>query len=286
MKDDIQIVELKVSEVTPFAGYPFRITDDDEMHKLVESIMGNGKLTPLVVRRIGENRYEIIDGHRRFFAIKQIGLDIIPAKIREMYDDEAIITFVDANLSKENLLISEQAMLYSMRYEAMHEQVKRTGKRPMKNGKRQALDYAMADIVGRSRGDLHRYFRMKHVIPEILELVDTKAVALATAVEVSFLTEEQQKWLFEYMKENGACLTYQIFAIRNYLEINETITRMEMIRILNENAPKDLSNRFQRIELTKPTLRKYFPPFYTKSQMENVIFKLLEEWHKENVEGD
>ena len=285
MKDDIQIVELKVSEVTPFAGYPFRITDDDKMHELVESIFSRGIQTPLVVHQIDKSHYEIIDGHRRFFAVKEIGFDYIPAIVQNLYDDEATIAFVDANLSKE-LSISEQAVLYSMRYDAMHIQAKRTGKRPMKKGKKQALDYALADIVGKSRGDLHRYFRMKHVIPEIMELVDSKAVAIATAVEISFLGAEYQKWLFEYMKENGACLTYQIFAIRSYLELNETITKIEMIRILNENAPRDLSNRFQRIELTKPTLRKYFPPFFTKSQMERVIFKLLEEWHKENVEDN
>ena len=285
MKDDIQIVELKVSEVTPFAGYPFRITDDDKMHELVESIFSRGIQTPLVVHQVDKSHYEIIDGHRRFFAVKEIGFDYIPAIVQNLYDDEATIAFVDANLSKE-LSISEQAVLYSMRYDAMHIQVKRTGKRPVKKGKKQALDYALADIVGKSRGDLHRYFRMKHVIPEIMELVDSNAVAIATAVEISFLSAEYQKWLFEYMKENGACLTYQIFAIRSYLELNETITKIEMIRILNENVPRDLSNRFQRIELTKPTLRKYFPPFFTKTQMENVIFKLLEEWHEKNMEDD
>ena len=284
MKEDIKTVEIMVSEVTPFAGYPFRIIEDDSMHSLVESILRKGIQTPLEVRQL-ENQYEIIDGHRRFFAIKQIGLDYIPVIVRNLHDDEAIIAFVDANLSKD-LLISEQAVLYSMRYDAMHQLAERTGKRPMKKGKKQALDFALADVVGKSRGDLHRYFRMKHVIPEIMNLVDSKAVAIATAVEISFLSAEYQKWLFEYMKENGACLTYQIFSIRSYLELNEKITRVEMIRILNENAPRDLSNRFQRIELTKPTLRKYFPPFYTKTQMENVIFELLEEWHKKNMEDD
>ena len=284
MKEDIKTVEIMVSEVTPFAGYPFRIIEDDSMHSLVESILRKGIQTPLEVRQL-ENQYEIIDGHRRFFAIKQIGLDYIPVIVRNLHDDEAIIAFVDANLSKD-LLISEQAVLYSMRYDAMHQLAERTGKRPMKKGKKQALYFALADVVGKSRGDLHRYFRMKHVIPEIMNLVDSKAVAIATAVEISFLSAEYQKWLFEYMKENGACLTYQIFSIRSYLELNEKITRVEMIRILNENAPRDLSNRFQRIELTKPTLRKYFPPFYTKTQMENVIFELLEEWHKKNMEDD
>ena len=139
MKEDIKTVEIMVSEVTPFAGYPFRIIEDDSMHSLVESILRKGIQTPLEVRQL-ENQYEIIDGHRRFFAIKQIGLDYIPAIVRNLHDDEATIAFVDANLSKD-LLISEQAVLYSMRYDAMHQLAERTGKRPMKKGKKQALDF-------------------------------------------------------------------------------------------------------------------------------------------------
>lgn len=115
-----------------------------------------------------------------------------------------------------------------------------------------------------------------------MNLVDTKVLALATGVEISFLDEKVQGYLYEYMKENGACKTYQIFALRKYLKENEDITRLETIRILNENLPRDESNRFQRIELTKPKLLEYFPPFYTKPQMENVIFCLLEQWKKEN----
>ena len=114
------------------------------------------------------------------------------------------------------------------------------------------------------------------IILDILNLVDTKVLAPATGVEISFLDEKVQGYLYEYMKENGACKTYQIFALREYLKENEDITRLETIRILNENLPKDESNRFQRIELTKPKLLEYFPPFYTKPQMENVIFCLLD----------
>ncbi|MBO4531732.1 MAG: hypothetical protein J5767_13965, partial [Paludibacteraceae bacterium] len=132
----------------------------------------------------------------------------------------------------------------------------------------------------------HRYLRLTELIPEILELVDSKVLALATAVEISFLNETVQKLLYEYMKDNGACKTYQIFAIRDHLKEHETITRLEVIKILNENRPKDESNRFQRIILTKPKLREFFPPFYNRAQMENVIFNLLSEWKKENEKED
>ena len=277
------IKKVKISEVTPFAGYPFEIIDDDRMHELVEKLFVDGIKTVIEVHKVKDGRYEIIDGHRRFFALNQIGYAEISVRILELDEDEAVLAFVDSNLSKD-LTISMQAKLYSMRYDAMRRIAKRTKKRPMKKGKRQAIDYALADIVGKSRGDLHRYFRMAHVIPEIMDLVDIKAVAITTAVEISFLNETVQKWIYEYMKENGACMDYQIKAVREYLEDHKDIYRIDLIRILNENAPRDLSNRFQRIILTKPTLRKYFPPFYTKTQMENVIFRLLAEWHKENVE--
>ena len=168
-----------------------------------------------------------------------------------------------------------------MRYEAM----RRKAGRPSKNnssqfGRNFQTDIVLAKEVGESRGQLHRYLRLAELIPDILNLVDSKVLALATGVEISFLDEKVQGYLYEYMKENGACKTYQIYALREYLKENEDITRLETIRILNENLPRDESNRFQRIELTKPKLLEYFPPFYTKPQMENVIFILIMEREK------
>lgn len=123
-------------------------------------------------------------------------------------------------------------------------------------------------------------------IPPILELVDKKALALATAVEVSFLDHEVQQMLYEYMCENEICKTFQIFALRDYLKENDTITKMELMRILNENAPKDESNRFQQLTITKKKLQEYFPVFYTKSQMEKVLYQLLEEWKRQNNQSE
>ena len=127
---------------------------------------------------------------------------------------------------------------------------------------------------------------MVELIPQLLDLVDKKALALATAVEISFIEPKIQEMLYAYMLENDICKTFQIFALRDYLKENGTITKMELIRILNENAPKNEDNRFQKITLTKNKLREFFPVFYTKSQMENVLFKLLEDWKKENAETE
>ena len=147
-------------------------------------------------------------------------------------------------------------------------------------------DDELAEQVGESRGQLHRYLRLVELIPPILELVDKKALALATAVEVSFLDHEVQQMLYEYMCENEICKTFQIFALRDYLKENDTITKMELMRILNENAPKDESNRFQQLTITKKKLQEYFPVFYTKSQMEKVLYQLLEEWKRQNNQSE
>lgn len=200
--------------------------DDEKMHELVESIMLNGVLVPVTVRPLDDGDYEMISGHRRLFAVKEIGLERIPAIVKKYDDDE------------------------------------------------------LAEKVGESRGQLHRYLRLVELVPPILELVDKKALALATAVEVSFLDHEVQQMLYEYMCENEICKTFQIFALRDYLKENDTITKMELMRILNENAPKDESNRFQQLTITKKKLQEYFPTFYTKSQMEKVLFDLLADWKK------
>ena len=273
--------EIEVDKIRPFKDHPFKVLDDEKMHELVESIMLNGILTPVIVRKIENDEYEMISGHRRLFAVKQIGLDKIPAIIKRYSDDDAILAMVDSNLQREEILPSEKAFAYRMRYDAMKRSVGRP-KKYSQVGSISQTDEVLAKMIGESRNQLHRYLRLTEVIPDILDLVDKKIVALVTAVEISYLPEKVQKWLFEYMKENGACKAYQIYALRDYLKENESITKMDTIRILNENLPKDESNRFQRIELTKPKLLEYFPPFYTKPQMENVIFSLLEQWKKEN----
>lgn len=229
----------------------------------------------------------MISGHRRLFAVNQIGLEKIPAIVKEYDDDEAVLAMVDSNLQREEILPSEKAFAYKMKYDAM----RRKAGRPSKNnssqfGRNFQTDIVLAEQVGESRGQLHRYLRLVELIPPILDLVDKKALALATAVEISFLDHKIQAMLYDYMLENDICKTFQIFAVRDYLKEHDTISKMELIRILNENAPLNENNRFQKITLTKDKLREFFPVFYTKSQMENVLFKLLEDWKKENADTE
>lgn len=277
--------EIEVSKIRPFKDHPFKVIDDDKMHELVESIMMNGVLVPVTVRPIDDGAYEMISGHRRLYAVKEIGLEKIPAIVKNYDDDDAVLAMVDSNLQREEILPSEKAFAYKMRYEAM----RRKAGRPSKNASRIGTnlpegraDDELAQQVGESRGQLHRYLRLVELIPPILNLVDKKALALATAVEVSFLDSKVQEMLYAYMLENDICKTFQIFALRDYLKEHETITKMELIRILNENAPINENNRFQKITITKERLKDFFPIFYTKSQMETVLFQLLEEWKKQN----
>lgn len=281
------VTEIEVSKIRGFKDHPFKVIDDDKMHELVESVMMNGVLTPVIVRLVEDGFYEMISGHRRLFAVNQIGLEKIPAIVKEYSDDEAVLAMVDSNLQREEILPSEKAFAYKMRYEAM----RRRAGRPFKNnssqvGRNYQTDIVLAEEVGESRNQLHRYLRLTELIPSILDLVDKKALAMVTAVEVSFLPQEVQEMLYEYMLQNDICKAFQIYALRDYLKNNETITKMELIRILNENAPKDESNRFQQLTITKKKLKEYFPVFYTKSQMEKVLFELLEQWKKENVEAE
>ena len=281
--------EIEVAKIQPFKDHLFKVLDDEKMHELVESIMLNGVLVPVTVRPLEDGDYEMISGHRRLFAVKEIGLERIPAIVKKYNDYEAVLAMVDSNLQREEILPSEKAFAYKMRYDAMRRQGQRNDLTSSRIGTKLPegrADDELAEKVGESRGQLHRYLRLVELIPSILDLVDKKALALATAVEVSFLDAKVQEMLYAYMLENDICKTFQIFALRDYLKEHETITKMELIRILNENAPINENNRFQKITITRERLKDFFPVFYTKSQMETVLFQLLEEWKKQNNQSE
>lgn len=280
------ITEIDVAKIRGFQNHPFKVIDDDKMHELVESIMLNGVLTPVIVRAVDDDFYEMISGHRRLFAVNQIGLDKIPAVVKEYSDDEAVLAMVDSNLQREEILPSEKAFAYKMRYEAMKRQGKRNDLTSSQIGKKLWADEKLAADVGESRNQVHRFMRLTELIPTILDLVDKNALAVVTAVEVSYLEKDVQEMLYTYMLENGICKAFQIYALRDYLRTNETITRQELIRILNENAPKDAGNTFQKLTITTTKLKEFFPVYYTKSQMENVLYDLLTQWKKENVDAE
>lgn len=274
-------VEIDIANIHSFKNHPFKVRDDEKMAELVESIRINGVLSPVLVRPVGEDCYEMISGHRRLHASQIVGLEMIPAIIRGMTDDESIVAMVDSNIQREELLPSEKAYAYKMKLDAM----KRQAGRPTKNNSCQSdthlrSDEMMASEVGESASTIQRYIRLTELIPELLEMTDANKIKFMVAVSISHLNQDVQKWLYEYIKENGVVKPEQITALRKYLEHN-TVNQMQMIQVLNSNLKG--RNPTKKVTLSENKLYKYFPAHYSTSEMEGVIVTLLEEWKQRQV---
>lgn len=271
-------MEIDIASIQPFAGHPFKVVDDEKMQDLVESVRENGVITPVLIRPTENNQYEMISGHRRMHAAKLTGLSTIPAIVREMTDDEAVIAMVDANIQREELLPSEKAFAYKMKLSAMKRQAGRPGKNnASQNGTNLRSDQILAEEVGISRNQIQRYIRLTELIPELLNLVDNKKLQFTVAVDISYIDKEIQKWIYEYIRDNGFIKPNQITALRKQLE-TETVSQNFMISIFNNAIAPKKKNR--KITLSEKKLTRYFPPEYSQEQMEKVIETLLEEWTK------
>lgn len=296
ISDEGGTMEIRIDEIDAFNGHPFQVLDDDKMDDLVKSIRLNGILTPVLVRPQPDGRYEMISGHRRLHAAGLAGLEAIPAIIMELDDDDATIILVEANLQREEILPSEKAFAYRMRYEA----VKRKAGRPGKSGKVMngrtvtreerasaqietyfcvRSDYELAEELGESRTQLQRYIRLTELIPELLELVDQKKIPLMTAVDISFIGTRTQKHLYEYIKTNGMVKSYQITALRKYLNDAGTISPPELTKLLGDNVTG--RNQTKNIVLTEKKLQKYFSSNYSLGDMEKILYRLLDRWKEE-----
>lgn len=276
-------MDIEISKIQSFRAHPFKVLDDDKMQELIDSISVNGILTPVLVRPLGMDTYEMISGHRRMHAAKIVGLTKIPTIIREMTDDEAVINMVDANVQREELLPSEKAFAYRMKLDAMKRQAGRPGKNNVsQNETNLRSDEILAKEIGTSRNQIQRYIRLTELIPELLDMVDRKKLQFTVAVDISYIDPVVQQWLYEYIRENGFIKPAQVIALRKYLQI-EKVNQQRMIMILNENMPGRTSiNR--KIIFSEDKLSKYFPPFYSQLDMENIMIELLEEWKKKQGE--
>ena len=276
-------MDIEISKIQPFRAHPFKVLDDDKMQELIDSISVNGILTPVLVRPLGMDTYEMISGHRRMHAAKIVGLTKIPTIIREMTDDEAVINMVAANVQREELLPSEKAFAYRMKLDAMKRQAGRPGKNNVsQNETNLRSDEILAKEIGTSRNQIQRYIRLTELIPELLDMVDRKKLQFTVAVDISYIDPVVQQWLYEYIRENGFIKPAQVIALRKYLQI-EKVNQQRMIMILNENMPGRTSiNR--KITFSEDKLSKYFPPFYSQLDMENIMIELLEEWKKKQGE--
>lgn len=269
-------MDIEIYKITGFADHPFKVLDDEKMQELVESIKANGVLSPVLIRPKGNDTYEMISGHRRLHAAKLAGLTAIPSIIRELTDDEAVIAMVDANIQREELLPSEKAFAYKMKLGAMNRQGDRNDLTSSQIGtKLQRSDQLLAEQSGESKNTIHRYIRLTELIPELLDYVDQKRIQFTVAVDISYIDAEIQKWLFEYIKENGTVKAKQISLLREACS-SGPMTQSKMISILNESQPGRLPSSKNIISEKK--LREYFPPEYSVADIRIVIFELLEGW--------
>ena len=271
-------MEIEISRIHSFKDHPFKVLDDGKMQDLVDSVKENGVLTPVLIRPTANDQYEMISGHRRMHAAAIAGLTTIPAIIRELSDDEAVIAMVDANIQREELLPSEKAFAFKMKLNAMKRQAGRPTKNASQNGTNKRSDELLASEVGISRNQIQRYIRLTELIPELLELVDKKKLQFTVAVDISYLDREIQKWIYEYIRDNGFIKPSQISALRKHLE-TETISQNFMISIFNNCIAPKTKNR--KVTISEKKLTKYFPLEYSEEQMERIIVSLLEKWKTE-----
>ena len=272
-------MEIEIKSISPFKGHPFKVIADDKMEELINSVMESGVITPVLLRPAGENQYEMISGHRRMYAARKAGLSTVPAIVRDMTDDEAVIAMVDANIQREELLPSEKAFAYKMKLNAMKRQAGRPSKNNVRqNGTNLRSDQELGEQVGESARSIQRYIRLTELIPELLDMVDNKKLQFTVAVDISYLDKEMQKWIYEYIKDNGFIKPNQIAVLRKRLE-DENVGHNYMISIFNNClAPK---RKVRKVTLPEKKLKNYFPPDYTQEQMEEIIVSLLEKWKKE-----
>lgn len=269
-------MEIEINKIHPFKNHPFKVLDDEKMQDLVDSVKSNGILTPVLLRQDKNDTYEMISGHRRMHAAKLAGLMTIPAIVRELSDDDAVIAMVDANIQREELLPSEKAFAYKMKLDAMKHQGARTDLTLGQNvPKFKRSTEAIADGTGESYKQVQRYIRLTELIPQLLDMVDNKKIQFGVAVEISYIDKEIQKWIYEYIRDTGFIKPNQIASLREHLK-EETVNQSYMLSIFNNclTAKKPVRS----VTLSAKKLTKYFPDTYTTEDMEQVIETLLENW--------
>lgn len=272
--------EIELGRIHAFPNHPFKVLDDDKMETLVDSIRENGILNPVIVRPDQTGNYEMISGHRRLHAAGIVGLKKISAIVKEMSDDEAIIKMVDANIQREEILPSERAWSLKMKMDAIKRQGKRSDLTSDQNGpKLSAVE--VGESAGISSTQVKRYIRLTELIPEILDLVDQKKVQFTLAVDISYFDDQVQKWIYEYIKDNGFLKPVQIAALKEQANLSNA-SQYNVISILNGALPQKSSSA--KVSLSEKKLDKYFPPHYSAKQREEVIIQLLEQWSKEQAE--
>ena len=276
MREFVQMLSL--DKLLPFEKHPFQVREDELLEELMESIRCYGVLSPLLARPKGEG-YELVSGHRRRLAAQKLGLEAVPVLVREMSDDEAVILMVDSNLQREHLLPSEKAFAYKMKLEALKHQGKAASTQLVQKGKYSVE--VVAENSEESRETVRRYIRLTNLVPPLLKLVDEGRIAFSPAVELSYLTKEEQAELWDLIEQEDATPSLSQAIHMKQLSRMAKLTPEAIYAIISEEKP----NQKEQVRLKTESLKKYFPSHYSTQQMEKAIIKLLEDRYRSKHRG-
>lgn len=276
-----QVQQIPIADIRPFKNHPFKVLDDDLMQQTVDSIKQSGVISPAIIRPIPDGGYEMVAGHRRQHAAELAGLNTIPAIVRDLTDDEAVILMVDSNLQRETITPMERAQAYKMKLEALKHQGKRHevqghATSPQIGEKSFWAVSIVANDAGASRSQVQRFIRLTELIPEVQEKVESGEVAFSPAVELSFLSHKEQRQFLDAMEYSQNTPSLSQAQRLKKLSREGKCTQEAMYAIMSEEKKDELD----RVTLRTDVLRKYFPKNYTPMQMQDTIIKLLEQWQK------
>ncbi len=274
-----KIEYMNPTKLVPFTNHPFKMRDGAEKEQLLESIKAQGTIEPLIVRSSSEGKYEVISGHRRLAVCKELGIEDIPVIVRNLTDEQAVSMMVDANIHRENILPSERAFAYKMKLEAVKRQGQRTDLTFSQPAKRLNNSEDIANDLGIGKDTLHRYIRLTELVPELLQMVDEGRMAITPAVEISYLTKEQQQALVEEIEYSDATPSLSQAQRLRSLSRQCRLGRDVIYAVMSEEK----ANQKEQVRFMKEDIQKYFPKNYTSKDMSEVIVKLLEKWQKQRV---
>ena len=277
-----QVRQIPIGELFPFKNHPFKVLDDDSMSDTVESVKQYGVLSPLIARPRPKGGYEIISGHRRQHAAELAGLETLPVIVRQMDDDAAIILMVDSNLQREHILPSERAFAYKMKLDAIKNQGTRSDLTSTQVVSKLRSNEKLGAENNQSRETVRRFIRLTNLIPELLDMVDNKTVSFNPAVELSYLSPEQQQEVIRAMDDTQNFPSVSQANRIKKLAQDGTFTTETVVAIMGEEKKSELDT----VTIKNDTLRKYFPRSYTPKQMEDTIIKLLEQWQKKRQHSE
>ena len=272
-----RVEKIDTNRIENFKNHPFKVKDDEQMENLVESIKENGVLNPIIVRPTKDNKFEIVSGHRRKRAVELADIGEIPCIVRELTDDEATILMVDSNLQREEILPSEKAFAYKMKMEAMGRQGKRTDLTSTPLVEKLRTNEQLAEEVGESREQIRRYIRLTNLIPEILQMVDEKKIAFRPAVEISYLTKDEQEILLDIMQYNESTPSLAQAILMKKQSQDKILTEEKIEEVMSEEKP----NQIEKIKINRSKIENVIPKnIVTQNEIEDFIVMCIQEHNK------